>query len=1156
MPPFFPIYSLIIIIVITITYNKSIRRSILTGAIIWGIIIVFITEVLSLFKLITYGWMLSSWLIILFSLIILLILRIRFLYITNFDLLFDDGNHLHTIKVAFVALRHLDFRFFVKTLPAYKRLFINIIALWRGKKPSNIINDYDHEESDAKKLSHTIPSSLESSKTSSFIRVLKSANIFLQSTLFCVLIIGVLLIVIATGVIAFNAPPNNYDSMHSHMGKIPYWIQNHSIAHYPTHAWDSLRYEPFSGFSVLQFYILSAGDKFANCVQWLSMIGCLIGVSLIAKRFGAKFLGQILAVVLCATIPMGIMQSTSTQVDYVASFWLVCFVCFFLISLKIISWPIIVALGSSLALALLTKTTNYFFAFPFVIWLVLSLIRQIRFKAFIPIISVVSIVLLVNAPHYSRNIRTFGHPLGLIVRSNVKKVSLIALGCWNASSTNLRLDESNYGSFKTPLLVDVKKYPNYVTFDVSAEDEGLYELYSAYATGKTSPFDVYVNEYKCLGNVGSEITGGYYLNDVRNVYLGTIQLKKGENSIKLHRDAGPLPHIEGIMIKASEFPITNETGSAQINNISLGKTQFQTIRLPHIQPVSRVFWCVISSFVPSCADAATQSLSQLNPTDYNYEWEKENYMFGESENMELMTPKYLQDIGREIGFDRFNRFTFPWIMSSLIKNIAMQMATSDKINNKDIQEVVDNIHKMLGIDLDFTPLGEKYSWSYRFMVRQMLDEDIAVNPDHFLLFILCLALMLFSKKVKSVTHLRKTALCIVIGFILLSIWFGWSPYNSRRLLPLFIIGTPVIAITLCRFIRIPFILEIFAAVMLWFSYPWVVGNTNRPIIGNHTIFNTPRYEQYFKKFEHLRVPYKAISTFLSSNKISSVGFYGKKPFVDYPLNVAIREKCGFNINIRHFGVENLTKNCISSSDKEVDPEIIVSWDPMVTGIYTKTTSYSSIWTDGNLTVLADNNFQIPQDEKLASEIDSHSPHPAFPISGSTNQLINSSTHSPINLLAESMKQCFAQADAQILKNGRFLNGMENWRYWQYGGTYTNNIKFYTGILKIENPYKKLIGLQQNVPVISGEVYRLSGVARSMDTTDSSILFGGRVAFVNPPQKEKQLVWMTEYKQWSLQELIFTNRITGNAKVVVDMGYGSVGSTGEFANIRLDKVETY
>ncbi|MHC5831404.1 MAG: glycosyltransferase family 39 protein, partial [Nostoc sp.] len=101
-------------------------------------------------------------------------------------------------------------------------------------------------------------------------------------------------------------------------------IQNHTVAHYPTSYTPQLYQNPWSEFVILHFQILSGGDYFANLVQWFSMIGCIIGVSLIARQLGADLRGQVFSAVVTATIPMGILQASSTQNDYVIAFWVVC----------------------------------------------------------------------------------------------------------------------------------------------------------------------------------------------------------------------------------------------------------------------------------------------------------------------------------------------------------------------------------------------------------------------------------------------------------------------------------------------------------------------------------------------------------------------------------------------------------------------------------------------------------------------------------------------------------------------------------------------------------------------------------------------------------------------------------------------------------------
>ena len=53
--------------------------------------------------------------------------------------------------------------------------------------------------------------------------------------------------------------------------------------------------------------------------------------------------------------------------------------------------------------------------------------------------------------------------------------------------------------------------------------------------------------------------------------------------------------------------------------------------------------------------------------------------------------------------------------------------------------------------------------------------------------------------------------------------------------------------------------------------------------------------------------------------------------------------------------------------------------------------------------------------------------------------------------------------------------------------------------------------------------------------------------------EQQLVWMTQNSNWWFREVVFTNRVSGNATIYVHMGYGNVHGTGEFTDIRLERL---
>lgn len=220
------------------------------------------------------------------------------------------------------------------------------------------------------------------------------------------------LIAVAVGMIAWIWPPNTWDSMTYHMSRVVHWIQNRTVANYPTNILRQLHQNPQAEFTILNFQILTGSDRLANLIQWFSMIGSMVGVSLLAGELGASLRGQILAAVFAGTIPMGILQASSTQNDYVVGYWLVC-LAYFALRLKADGASLYaLATGASLALAILTKPTAYIFAFPFMVWVGLSLIKSRRARGLALIMAVVMISFVINFGHYTRNYALYGNPIG------------------------------------------------------------------------------------------------------------------------------------------------------------------------------------------------------------------------------------------------------------------------------------------------------------------------------------------------------------------------------------------------------------------------------------------------------------------------------------------------------------------------------------------------------------------------------------------------------------------------------------------------------------------------------------------------------------------------------------------------------------------------
>ncbi len=224
--------------------------------------------------------------------------------------------------------------------------------------------------------------------------------------------------------------PNNIDAMHYHLARTAHWEQQASLAHYPTHNLLQLWFTPFAEFAFLQVNMLAGKDLLAASVQWVAMLGSVVGVSEIARRLGANAFQQVVAALLCVTIPMGILQATSTQNDYVSALWLVYFVVFGMrFAASPNGWFNIASAGSALGLALLTKGSAYILALPFCIWFGAAALRAQRFQwpAWRAGLLIALLALSINLGYYSRNMALFGSPFGSAAGTLNETFSLGAL---------------------------------------------------------------------------------------------------------------------------------------------------------------------------------------------------------------------------------------------------------------------------------------------------------------------------------------------------------------------------------------------------------------------------------------------------------------------------------------------------------------------------------------------------------------------------------------------------------------------------------------------------------------------------------------------------------------------------------------------------------
>lgn len=232
------------------------------------------------------------------------------------------------------------------------------------------------------------------------------------TTTFQNILLALLICVVGiSGITAVVAAPNNFDSLTYHLPRVMHWIQNKSVEHYPTHIDRQLVLAPFSEFVIMHLQILSGGDRCANCVQWFSMVGSAMGVSLIARILQGSLNCQIVSAAISVSIPMGLLQSTSTQNDYVVTFWLVCLTYFVIKTNECSGTKHALLVGISLALAIFTKGTGYLVAMPFTAIYLCRLIARGVKTATANLLIVSIAILLVNSGHYARNFTIYGNPI-------------------------------------------------------------------------------------------------------------------------------------------------------------------------------------------------------------------------------------------------------------------------------------------------------------------------------------------------------------------------------------------------------------------------------------------------------------------------------------------------------------------------------------------------------------------------------------------------------------------------------------------------------------------------------------------------------------------------------------------------------------------------
>jgi hypothetical protein len=225
------------------------------------------------------------------------------------------------------------------------------------------------------------------------------------------LVCAVGLLFAAVAFVAVECPPNTWDAMEYHMPRLVHWLQNHSVSFYATNETKQLYMPPWSEYAMLQMHAVSGGDHLDNLVQWFAYAGCAIAASLIARELRAGLRGQVLAGMIAATIPEGILEASSPKNDVTVAFWLTAFVFYALVAIRSDRPLARCGAAATLGLACLTKGTAYVLGPPVFLAIAVALARQ-RKQVAVAAVVVFAGVSGLNAMQWVRSVRVYGSPTG------------------------------------------------------------------------------------------------------------------------------------------------------------------------------------------------------------------------------------------------------------------------------------------------------------------------------------------------------------------------------------------------------------------------------------------------------------------------------------------------------------------------------------------------------------------------------------------------------------------------------------------------------------------------------------------------------------------------------------------------------------------------
>jgi hypothetical protein len=276
----------------------------------------------------------------------------------------------------------------------------------------------------------------------------------------------------------------------------------------------------------------------------------------------------------------------------------------------------------------------------------------------------------------------------------------------------------------------------------------------------------------------------------------------------------------------------------------------------------------------------------------------------------INTPQYVRNYqlsGSIMGFDsaqgdgvyRWRNESFGWreTASNVLRNLADQMGARSRGWNQGVYSLVLAADRGLGIDAN-DPATTWHGSSYGPPVNANHEAN-APNRWQLAILFVAVCVLVWRRDRVGVFY----ALGLVCAFIAFCGYLKWQPFFARLLLPLFVLGAPLVGVVLDRSrvcIQVAVCLFLLSSARSAVLENWV-----RPLKGPRSVLHVSRDMQYFADMTQWdnRESYLKTVDLLAGENCNAVGIDITDFQLEYPLQALLRER-NPRVEFVHSGVAN------------------------------------------------------------------------------------------------------------------------------------------------------------------------------------------------------------------------------------------------------------